>query len=332
MLRTSIAITLLAAALLAARAGGSQRASIAAAPPVQVGFVIKALDNPFFLAMYEGARGETGRLGSRTTFRSVPSNADLDGQAAQLRAARAAHPDCYIVNPILATNLVRALRGVREPVINVDSPIDPSAGAPVTTLIGTDDVAAGRMAGRRMAALLPDGGDVALIGGVAGSTNSILRLRGFESALAGTRVRAIARETADYDRTKAEFSADRLLRSHPSIAGFFAANDDMALGVADALRAAGRTGSVRVIGVDGIAEAMDAIRTGALDATVSQYPYVMGAMAVEACTAAARGATLPKRVHAPIALLTRDNVNRAIASFPRPVGRYADPFSRLLVR
>ena len=58
----------------------------------------------------------------------------------------------------------------------------------------------------------------------------------------------------------------------------------------------------------------------------------MGAMAIEACTAAARGATLPKRVDAPIALLTRDNVDRAIASFPKPVGRYADPFARLLVR
>jgi ABC-type sugar transport system substrate-binding protein len=332
MVRTSIAITLVIAAVLAARAGGSQRASIAAAPPVQVGFVIKALDNPFFLAMYEGARGESGRLGSQTTFRSVPSNADLNGQAAQVRAARRAHASCYIVNPILATNLVRALRGVREPVINVDSPIDPSAGAPVTTYIGTDDTAAGRMAGRRMAALLPHGGDVALIGGVAGNTNSILRLRGFESALAGTRVRVVARESADYDRTKAEFTADRILRSHPSIAGFFAANDDMALGIADALRAAGRTGSVRVIGLDGIAEAMDAVRTGALDATVSQYPYVMGAMAIEACTAAARGAKLPKRVDAPIALLTRDNVDRAIASFPRPVGRYADPFPRLLMR
>ena len=121
-----------------------------------------------------------------------------------------------------------------------------------------------------------------------------------------------------------EFSGDGEL--------FFAVNDDMALGVADALRAAGRSGAARVIGVDGIAEAIEAVRTGALDATVSQYPYVMGAMAIEACTAAARGATLPKRVDAPIALLTRDNVGRAIAAFPKPVDRYSDPFSRLLVR
>src|SRR5262249_38121775 len=161
------------------------------------------------------------------------------------------------------------------------------------------------------------------------NVNSGLRLGGFERAIQGSRLRVAARVNADYDRTKAEIQAGQILRAHPSIAGFFAASDNMALGVADALRAAGRTGEVRGIGLDGIAEAMDAVRAGVLDATVSQYPYVMGAMAVEACAAAARGARLPKRVDAPIALLTRDNVDRAIASFPKPVGRYADPFAHL---
>jgi ribose transport system substrate-binding protein len=58
----------------------------------------------------------------------------------------------------------------------------------------------------------------------------------------------------------------------------------------------------------------------------------MGQMAVEACAAAARGARLPARVDAPIALLTKVNVARAIAAFPKPFQRYADPFSPLLRR
>jgi len=81
-----------------------------------------------------------------------------------------------------------------------------------------------------------------------------------------------------------------------------------------------------------IPEALDAVRAGSIDGTVSQYPYVMGQMAVEACAAAAAGARLPARVDAPIALLTKDNVGPAIAAFPRPVQRYTDPFSRLIRR
>jgi ABC-type sugar transport system substrate-binding protein len=104
----------------------------------------------------------------------------------------------------------------------------------------------------------------------------------------------------------------------------------MALGIADALRAAGKTGDVEVIGIDGIPEALDAVRAGVMTATVSQYPYVMGQMAIEACVVATRGAKVPPRVDAPIELVTKANAARAIAAFPHPLGRYSDPFKRLL--
>jgi ribose transport system substrate-binding protein len=77
---------------------------------------------------------------------------------------------------------------------------------------------------------------------------------------------------------------------------------------------------------------LDAIRLGSIDATVSQYPYVMGKMAVEACIAAARGSKLPTRVDAPIAIVTKANARRAIANFPHPFRPYSDPFKRILKR
>jgi ribose transport system substrate-binding protein len=104
----------------------------------------------------------------------------------------------------------------------------------------------------------------------------------------------------------------------------------MALGIADAVGTAGRSGKVGIIGMDGIAEALDAVRAGSISATVAQYPYVVGQMAVEACAAAAGGARLPARVDAPIALLTQGNVARAIATFPKPFQPYSDPFRSLL--
>jgi ABC-type sugar transport system substrate-binding protein len=299
-----------------------------------MGIVLNALDNPFWMAIYEGARAEAVRRGLRATFRAVTSNADLAGQAAQVRALVPARQDGYVVGPITATNLVSALGGVRRPIVTINSPIDPAAAkrarAPIGTYIGTDDFAAGRLAGTRMASLLRGGGEVALVGGWPHNVNSGLRLGGFERGIRGTRLSVVARVNADYDRTTAEIAAERILRTHPRISGFFAANDLMALGIADSVSAAGKTGKVRIIGLDGIAEALDAVRAGSISATVSQYPYVMGQMAVEAAAAAARGARLPARVDAPIALLTTDNVARAIAAFPKPFQPYSDPFTRLL--
>jgi ABC-type sugar transport system substrate-binding protein len=314
--------------LAAVRAGGAKHA------PVKIGLVLKALDNPFFVAIYAGASNEATRLNVRLTVRSVTSSDDLTGQAAQLRALVAQGADCYVVNPSTATNLVGALRGVRRPVVNVDSPIDPAAakraGVRIQAYIGTDDFAAGRLAGSRMASLLGGAGDVALIGGQAQNVNSVLRLSGFEAGIRGSHLRVVARVNADYDRTKAQIATEQLLQAHPRITGFFAVNDLMALGVADAVRAAGKASQIKVIGRDGIPDALDAIRAGAIAASVSQYPYIMGQMAVEACAAAARGASLPARVDAPNALLTNGNVAHAIAAFPNPLQRYSDPFTQLL--
>jgi ribose transport system substrate-binding protein len=104
----------------------------------------------------------------------------------------------------------------------------------------------------------------------------------------------------------------------------------MALGVADAVRALGRRGKVAVIGLDGIEAALDAVRRGAVAATVAQYPYAIGQLGVEACLAALRGKRLPARVDAPIQLVTRENVTRARARVPEPVAPFRDPLAPLL--
>jgi ABC-type sugar transport system substrate-binding protein len=299
-----------------------------------MGVVLKALDNPFFVAMYEGVRAEAKRRGVHTSVRAATSSADPAGQAGQARALVSTKQDCYMVNPISATNLIAALRGVRRPIVNVDSPIDPAAakraGVPVRTFIGTNDFAAGGLAGAKMASLLKGKGTIALLGGFADSVNSKLRLSGFARGIQRSRMKVVARVTANYRRDTAALAAERLLHARPHLAGFFAVNDLMALGVASAVRAAGKTGQVDIIGVDGIAEALDAIDDGSISATVSQYPYVMGRMAVEACVAAAHGARLPGRVDSPVAVVTASNVGRATATFPRPFRRYSDPFERLL--
>jgi ABC-type sugar transport system substrate-binding protein len=325
-----IAVAAVSAVLLF---GGAAAAKPA---PVRIGVVLNALDNPFFVTIYEGVRAESNRRGARTSIRAAASNADLTGQAAHVRSLVAAKNDCYVVNPITAMNLVSALRGVTRPVVNVDSPIDRTAARrarlPIRTYIGTNDVAAGRIGGVKMASLLKRGERVALIGGLAENVNSALRLRGFERGIHGAGLRVVARMNADYRRTKAQIVAEQILHDNRRLSGFFAASDLMALGAADAVRAAGKTGRVKIIGMDGIPEALHAVRLGSIDATVSQYPYVMGQMAVEACIAAARGSNLPARVDAPIALVTKANARRAVATFPHPFRPYSDPFNRILKR
>jgi ABC-type sugar transport system substrate-binding protein len=322
------AIATFSALLLAVSTAGAKPAK------VRVGVVLKSLDNPFFVTMYEGVRSETVRRGASSSVRAATGNANPAGQARLVRELVAEGKDCYVVNPITSSNLIAPLRGVKRPIVNVDSPIDAAAakraGVHVETFIGTNDFAAGKAAAATMVSLLPGGGTIALVGGTADSVNSLRRLSGFEHGIRGTRLRLIARVDADYARDEAEVAADGILRAHPGLAGFFVVNDEMALGVEVAVRSAGKAGTVAIIGVDGTSEVLAAVRDGSISATVSQYPYVMGQMAIEACVAANRGARLPARVDSPIAVVTKSNVARASAAFPQPFRGYSDPFAKIL--
>jgi ABC-type sugar transport system substrate-binding protein len=135
---------------------------------------------------------------------------------------------------------------------------------------------------------------------------------------------------ADWDRQKALTAAGDILRAHPDLKGFFVANDDMALGVVRAIADAGKQGQIKVVSVDGVQDALKSVQAGQLSATVSQYPYTIGAMGVEACKAALAGKTLPTKVTAPVLVVTSDNVAQALASFPKPFSSYSDPFQSLL--
>jgi ABC-type sugar transport system substrate-binding protein len=67
-----------------------------------------------------------------------------------------------------------------------------------------------------------------------------------------------------------------------------------------------------------------------MSATVAQYPYAMGQMAVDACVAVTRGAHVPTRVSAPVSLITSANVAQAARTFPRPPRGFPNPFARLV--
>jgi ABC-type sugar transport system substrate-binding protein len=297
--------------------------------------VIKGLENPFFATMRDGLVTTARRRHVTLQVDAASGLDDTAGQAATLESAAADEDGCYVVNPITGTNLIPPLEHVPggTPIVNLDSPVDRAAaravGVSITTYIGTDNAAAGRLAADAMARIVDPDARVAVIAGIPGDATSRARVDGFTRA-AGGRFDVARTIAADFHRERARLAAAELLRARASPDGFFAVNDEMALGVADAVRDAGRRGKVAVIGMDGIREALRAVARGAMSATITQYPYVMGRLAVEACLAAIAGRSVPRRVDAPVQLITTGNVARAQASYPQPPERFDDPLVPLL--
>jgi ABC-type sugar transport system substrate-binding protein len=320
----------------AAGGGGTAAPASAATGPVTIAAVIKGLDNPFFQSMQKGIEDESAAVGAQTTVQAATSITDTTGQADKLVGLAGQDFGCYLVNPISGTNLVQGLAQVGakgKPIVNIDSPVDAqaadAAGAKIATYVGTDNVAAGGMAAKKVAELLPSGGQVAVIGGIAGDVTSGARIDGFTAGLPPN-ITVAQTVAANWERQEALTQATNIMRAHPDLAGFFVANDDMGLGVAQAIANAGRTGKIRVISVDGNKDALTAVKNGGIDAVVAQYPYAIGLMGMEACQAAAAGKTLPATVEAPVQLVTKENADEALAATPKPFGTYDDPFKALI--
>lgn len=340
--RVAVAAGLLTGTLLLSACGSDTATSSGgsgggdAEGQTKVAAVIKGLDNPFFQTMQQGIEDAAKAGGVATTVQAANSITDTTGQADKLTGLAGQDFSCFIVNPISGTNLVQGLAQLAakdKTIVNIDSPVEAAAakaaGASIATYIGTDNVEAGGLAGKHMAELVPGGGKVAVVGGIAGDVTSGARVEGFTQNI-GDKLEVVQTVAANWDRQEALTQATNILRANPDLKGFFAANDDMGLGIVRALQNAGKVGAIKVISVDGNKNAVESVQAGELSATVAQYPYAIGFMGVEACQAAASGATLPENVKSPVQLVTKDNAAQALEAAPKPFEAYDDPFEALV--
>ena len=296
----------------------------------EVAAVIKGLDNPFFQAMEEGINEQAKTDSVKVTVQAAQNINDTTGQADKLTALAQQDFGCFIVNPISGTNLVQGLArlGAKDiPIVNIDSPIDEAAAEKadldVETYIGTDNAEAGGKAGDTMVDAVKSG-KVALIGGISGDVTSGARLDGFKAAVEG-KLDIIQTTSADWERQKALTAATTIMQKNDDLKGFFAANDDMGLGIVQAVKNAGKTDSVKVISVDGNKDALQSVKDGGLLATVAQYPYAIGQLGVQACEKAAADEELPDKVVSPTAVVIADNADQALSKFPAPFETFENP-------
>jgi ribose transport system substrate-binding protein len=147
--------------------------------------------------------------------------------------------------------------------------------------------------------------------GDPGTVSSRDRVSGFIKAAKGGGLNIIASQPAYWNRTKAYELAATIIKNAPNLRAIAVANDDMALGVVRGVQEAGTAGTVIVVSVDGIPEALDAVEQGLLAGTVAQYPDAMAYLAIEAMIHALKGEVVPETIDSPIKLITKDNLSEA---------------------
>jgi D-allose transport system substrate-binding protein len=301
--------------------GGMTVEQIAAVTPpegeeIRLLAVVKTLSNEYWQLMADGYADAATEKGITIDVVSVPTEQDTEQQLNQVQTALGQGYDAILVSPITPLNLIPALIQATEqgiPIINVDERIDAqaaaAAGVEIASVIASDNRDAGARAAGYMIETIPDGGQVAIIEGKAGNQSGLDRKEGFQEAIeAAGNFDVIASQPADWDGQRALDVTTNILQANPDLVGIYAANDTMALGAVEAVRAAGRLDQVTIIGTDAIPAALQAVQAGDMEGTVAQFPYEEAKIAVGLALLAIEGNPVEGFIPSPIELITAENV------------------------
>ncbi|MFB6552951.1 substrate-binding domain-containing protein [Streptomyces sp. NPDC056405] len=272
----------------------------------KVGLSLSTLNNPFFVQIRDGAEEQAKKLGVDLTVTDAQN--DASQQANQLQNFTSEGLSSIIVNPVdsdAASPSVRSANKDDIPVIAVDRGVN---DAKTAALVASDNVEGGELGAKALAEKLGGKGTIVILQGQAGTSASRERGAGFAAGLKEyPGIKVVAKQPADFDRTKGLDVMTNLLQAHPDIDGVFAENDEMALGAIKALGSkAGK--SVQVVGFDGTPDGLKAVREGTLFASVAQQPRELGRIAVENALRAADGKKVEKMVKVPVKVVTKENV------------------------
>jgi ribose transport system permease protein len=272
----------------------------------KVGLSLSTLNNPFFVQIRQGAEQEAKKLGVDLTVTDAQN--DASQQANQLQNFTSSGLSTIVVNPVdsdAAGPSVRSANKADIPVVAVDRGVNK---AEIDALVASDNVEGGRMAARALGGKLGGEGSIVILQGQAGTSASRERGQGFAEGLKEfPGIKVVAKQPADFDRTKGLDVMTNLLQAHPDVRGVFAENDEMALGAAKALGS--RAGKdVQVVGFDGTPDGLKAVEAGTLYASVAQQPTELGRIAIRNALDAAEGKDLKDLVKVPVKVVTKENV------------------------
>ena len=272
----------------------------------KVALLVSTLNNPFFVDLRDGAQAEAKKLG--VDLQVSDAQNDSSKQQDQAQNAQSQGAKAVIINPVdsdAAGPAVAPLLSSGMPVISVDRSV---TGEKVTSHIASDNVAGGAQAADALAKSMGEKGEVLILQGIPGAASTRDRGKGFKDRIKKyPNIKVVAEQTANFDRAEALNVATNLLQSHPNAAGIYAENDEMALGAIQSLGAkAGK--DVKVVGFDGTADGMKAIKAGTMAGTIAQQPKELGRSAVAAAVKAIKKQTVPKTEPITVKTVTAKNV------------------------
>ncbi len=275
--------------------------------PVVIGVSLLNLSSEFIVMLHRAMEDQARQLGVRLVVSDAQRNAERQVQQVESFVAQRVH--AIVLNPCeveASSPAVDRALAAGIPIVNVNSETRSSP----TAFVGSRDEESARIAMEYIARRLEGQGNVVMIHGFMGQAAQIKRDQGARDVLARyPALKLLAEQTADWDRAKAMALMENWIQAHGAkIHAVFAQNDEMAMGALIALEQSRLKDRIVVVGIDAIADALQAIQQGRLDATVFQDARAQGSTAILTALQIVRHQPFEPSVFIPFRLITRNSV------------------------
>jgi inositol transport system substrate-binding protein len=273
-----------------------------------VGVSLLNLANEFIVTIEGALEEEAERQGVRLVINDAQR--DASRQIQQVENFIAQGVDAIVLNPCeveASSPAVEKAIAAGIPIVNVNS----ETAAKPNAFVGSRDEESARIAMGHIAEKLRGKGGILMMHGYMGQAAQIKRDAGAREVLAkNPEMKLLADQTAEWDRAKAVTLMENWLQSYgDQVDAVFAQNDEMAMGALLAIERAGKKDEIMVVGVDAIADALQAVKEGRLDATVFQDGVGQARSALQAAIALSKGEKVDEATFIPFQLVTGENVD-----------------------
>jgi ribose transport system substrate-binding protein len=307
-----------------ATAGAMALALAATAPAhaqsdIEITLIPGLTTDDFYITMNRGAQAAAQALGITVNFQGAEEFEPVL-QVPVLDAVIARGPDAILIAPTDTTQLIEPLRRAHDagiPVITVDTFIgngqyqtgSGDADFPIS-YIASDNIEGGRIAARAMANAIGGEGKVYVSNVRPGISTTDQREEGFKLEMENhDGIEVLDTQYNENDASLAASQFQAVLARTPDLAGVFGANLFSALGAANGVQAAGKSGEVRVIAFDAPQSIVDNIKEGLVDIAIAQHPAEIGYYGVMTAYAHLTGQSVPPAIGTGFTVIDGDNVD-----------------------
>jgi len=285
---------------------------------IAVGVMFRAVYGPYSEEIERGLRETSSKKGVQLLV-MVSDQSENSKLKAQLDPVFAKKIKALIILP---ENKERAMKNcipiikqansLKLPVILIHSGIDDEklkeTGAEVKSVVTTDNWGGGKIAAGYLVERLKKRGKILVMEGMSKSYTGALREAGFSEVVKKyPDISVITATPANNDRSRAFLVARDVLKKNPDIKGVLALNGTMAIGVSDAAISM-KIPRLCIISFDGSKSGSKSIEDGEIDATITQSPYEIGQMGLEAALKALNGESVPSRIFVKTELITKEKL------------------------